>query len=158
MPDKAESLATLEAKYQEFRERISGLPARAYDEVWLGEWNLAQLLGHMSGWFGEMTAGLKRVANGERPTPEGVDYSDADAWNAKFAATAARGTAALSDFDAAYTAYRDAAKELAEEKFATDPQSGKPGIGARLLSGAGIHHFDEHRPQVEDWLSKRNPG
>ena len=45
----------------------------------------------MTGWFGEMTVGLKRVANGERPTPEGVNYSDADAWNAKFIATASAG-------------------------------------------------------------------
>ena len=157
MSDKSESLATLEAKYDEFREKISGLPAKAYDEVWLGEWNLAQVLGHMGGWFGEMAIGLKRVANGERPTPDGVDYSDEDAWNAKFAATAAPGTAALSDFDGAYSNYRDAAKALPEEKFATDPQSGKSGIGARLLSGPGIHHFDEHRPQIEEWLSKRDP-
>ena len=158
MADKSESLATLESKYAEFREKISGLPSKAYDEVWLGEWNLAQLLGHMAGWFGEMTAGLKRVANGERPTPEGVDYSDNDAWNAKFAAAASPGTAALADFDRAYTSYRDAAKELPEDKFGVDPQSGKPRIGVRLLDASGIHHFDEHRPQIEEWLGKRSPG
>lgn len=156
MPDKSASLATLESKYQEFRERISGLPAHAYDEVWLGEWNLAQVLAHMAGWFGEMTAGLKRVANGERPTPEGVDYSDEDAWNGRFAASASPGTGALAAFDAAYANYRDAAIALSEDKFGVDPQTGKPRIGVRLLDGAGVHHFDEHRPQIDEWLSKRN--
>ncbi|MEP6870574.1 MAG: maleylpyruvate isomerase N-terminal domain-containing protein [Anaerolineaceae bacterium] len=158
MAEKLDTLATLETKYAEFREKISGLPADAYDEVWLGEWNLAQLLAHLAGWFGEMTVGLKRVANGERPTPEGVDYSDADAWNAKFAATASPGAASLSDFDSAYAGYRDAANALPEDKFGVDPQTGKPRIGLRLLDGPGIHHFDEHLPEIEEWLSKRNPG
>ena len=157
MSEKLETLATLESKYHEFREKISGLPAQSYDEVWLGEWNLAHLLGHMAGWFGEMTIGLKRVANGERPTPEGVDYSDENAWNAKFAATASPGTAALGDFDGAYAAFRGAAQALPDDKFGADPQTGKPRIGARLLAGPGIHHFDEHRPQLEEWLSKRTP-
>ena len=158
MSDKSDSIATLDSKYQEFRAKISGLPADAYGEVWLGEWNLAQLLGHMTGWFGEMTVGLKRVAIGERPTPEGVNYSDADAWNAKFIATASAGAAALGDFDGAYASYRDAATALPEDKFGEDSQTGKPRIGGRLLDGPGIHHFDEHRPQIDEWLSKRNPG
>lgn len=158
MSDKSDSLATLESKYQEFRAKISGLPAGAYDEVWLGEWNLAQLLAHMAGWFGEMTIGLKRVANGERPTPEGVDYSDADAWNVKFAASASPGLGALDSFDGAYTSYREAAKALPEDKFGVDPQTGKPRIGVRLLDGPGIHHLDEHRPQIDEWLSTRNHG
>ena len=102
------------------------------------------------------TLGLKRVANGERPTPEGVDYSNEDAWNGKFAAAAAPGTAALVAFDTAYARYRDAATALSEDTFGVDPQTGKPRIGVRLLDGAGIHHFDEHRPQIDEWLSKRN--
>ena len=158
MSEKSESLALLESKCQEFRARISGLPADAYDEVWLGEWNLAKLLAHMAGWFGEMTVGLTRVANGERPTPEGTDYSDADTWNAKFVAVASPGLAALTNFDGAYTRYRDAAKVLPEDKFGTDPATGKMRIGARLLDGPGIHHFDEHRQQIDEWLSARHRG
>ena len=158
MSDKVESLATLESKYQEFRAKIAALPTDAYDEVWLGEWNLAHLLAHMSGWFGAMTTGLKRVANGERPTPEGVDYSDEDAWNAKFAASAVAGRAALTSFDDAYSSYRSAAQALPEDKFGTDSQTGKLRIGGRLLDGPGIHHFDEHLPQIDEWLSTRHRG
>ena len=36
MSDKSDSIATLDSKYQEFRAKISGLPADAYGEVWLG--------------------------------------------------------------------------------------------------------------------------
>ncbi|MEP7216439.1 MAG: DinB family protein [Anaerolineaceae bacterium] len=158
MSDKSETLTTLESKYEEFRARISGLSADAYDEVWLGEWSLAQLLAHMAGWFGEMTVGLKRVGQGERPTPDGTDYTDEDAWNAKFAASASPGPAALTNFDGAYARYRDAAKALPEDKFGTDPETGKMRIGARLLDGPGIHHFDEHHPQIDEWLSTRHRG
>ena len=36
----------------------------------------------MDGWLREMTPALERLTRGERPTPEGIDWSNVDAWNA----------------------------------------------------------------------------
>jgi len=153
MSDKDQALAELEAAQTGFRAQLAGLPEDAYQDVWLGEWNLNQLLAHMSGWFREMTGGFERVARGERPTPE--DYSDADKWNAGFAAHARVGPDALADFDDAYGGYLAAAKALPDDQYGVDPEKGRPRIGNRLLQASGIGHFEEHRPQLDEWLKAR---
>ncbi len=155
MPDKAEAIATLEDRHRRFRDSIHELPETAYKDTWLGSWSLDHLLAHMAGWFREITPGFERVGRGERPVPEGVDYSNADSWNAKFAAQPKGGRAALADWDAAYAAYLAAAQALPEDKFGDDPQSGRPRIGNRLLQGSGIGHLEEHQPQLDEWLKKR---
>ena len=154
--DKSAAIAELEQVYVGFRELIVNLPHEAYHEVFLGEWNLNKLLAHMAGWFREMTAAMERVARGERPTPPGVDYSDADAWNAKFAQQSKDGPAALEDWDNAFHAYYAAAKALDESLFGVDPEKGRPKIGNRLIGASGIEHFAEHRPQVEEWIRSRS--
>ncbi|MBE0607887.1 MAG: hypothetical protein IH609_00765, partial [Dehalococcoidia bacterium] len=75
MATKAEALAALDSGYQKFRAPLAALDDAAYAEPWLGTWNLSQCLAHMEGWYREMTAAIERVGRGERPTPEGVDYS-----------------------------------------------------------------------------------
>jgi len=154
MATKQEAIAELESAYQRFRGKIADLPADAYNETWLGEWNLSQVLAHMSGWFHEMRGAIERAGRGERPTPEGVDYGNADPWNAKFAATASVGKAALPVFDLRFREYADAARALDDSLFGQNEQ-GKPKIGNRLLDGAGVHHFAEHEPQLDAWLGSR---
>ena len=85
MADKSTAIHDLMRGYEQFRAPLEALDDGAYGETWLGEWNLSQLLAHMAGWYREMTAAIARTSRGERPTPAGVDYSDADAWNATFA-------------------------------------------------------------------------
>lgn len=155
MADKNEAIGQLEASYNQFRGKIADLPDSAYGEQWLGHWNLSQLLAHMAGWYTEMTGGFERVGRGERPTPEGVDYSDADSWNAKFAANATPGKAALPNWDAAFGRYRAAAQALPDTLYGTDPERGRPLIGNRLLQASGIGHFEEHQPQLDAWLASR---
>ncbi len=155
MSAKSDVIARLDAGYLHFRSKVADLPDQAYGEVWLGTWNLGQLLAHMSGWFREMAGAIDRVGRGERPAPEGVDYSDPETWNAKFAAAAKPGRAALADWEAAYQSYRDAASRLPEDQYGTDPEKGRPRIGDRLLQGAGIGHFEEHQPDLDAWVSSR---
>ncbi len=109
----------------------------------------------MAGWYGEMSGAFARVARGERPAPEGVDYSDADRWNEQFARKAVPGRAALAQFDAAYAGYVAAARSLDDSMYGADPEKGRPKIGNRLLQGAGTHHFEEHQEQLEAWLGAR---
>lgn len=156
MADKTTAIHDLELGYQEFRGPLARLEDDDYAEVWLGDWNLSQLLAHMAGWYREMTGAVERVRRGERPIPEGVDYGDSDAWNAKFAVLAKPGKAALADFDAAYAAYLGAAKALDEDAFGTEPGKDRPKIGNRLLQGAGIGHFEEHQQQLDEWLKSKD--
>jgi hypothetical protein len=155
MADKSAAVGEMDAGYARFREKIADLPDSAYSERWLGDWDLSQLLAHMVGWYGEMTGACDRAARGERPTPEGVDYSDSDAWNAKFASNAKPGKTALAAWDAAYGRYKAAAQALPDNLYGTDPERGRPLIGNRLLQGAGIGHFEEHQGQLEEWLGSR---
>lgn len=154
MSDRDTEIATLEQGYREFRDKIAGLPPDAWSEQFLGQWTLSQLLAHMTGWFKEMTGSLERVAKGERPAPEGVDYSATDAWNAKFAATASPGPAALGIFDLRFREYVAAARAAPEELFGMN-EKGRPNIGSRLLEGAGIKHFAEHGADLDAWLAGR---
>src|SRR5690349_13797766 len=154
MASKSEAIAELEKCYADFRGKIAGLSDEKWSERWLGDWSLSQLTAHMGGWFKEMTGGIERVGRGERPTPEGVDYSNADTWNAKFTATATPGKEALQIFDLRFKNYLEAAKQLPEDLFGTNPE-GRPKIGNRLLDTAGIHHFAEHGEQLDAWLASR---
>ncbi len=155
MTDKATVIHDLELGYQEFRGPLARLEDDDFGEAWLGEWNLSQLLAHMAGWYREMTGAIERVRRGERPIPEGVNYGDSDAWNAKFATRARPGKEALHDFDAAYSAYRAAAEDLSEDVFGIEPGKDRPKIGNRLLQGSGIGHFEEHQKQLDEWLNTR---
>ncbi|MGE3075752.1 MAG: maleylpyruvate isomerase N-terminal domain-containing protein [Dehalococcoidia bacterium] len=155
MADKAAAIHDLESGYQQFRKPLESLDDAAYTEVWLGEWDLSRLLAHMAGWYREMTGAIERAGRGERPTPEGVDYSKADDWNAGFARLAKPGKAALADFDDAFAVYVAAARALPDSMYGTDPEKGRPKIGNRLLEGAGIHHFKEHQPELTEWLAGR---
>ncbi len=148
--EKSEAIGTLDSKYQEFRSRLDGVADGSWDEARLGEWNLNHVLAHMAGWFKEISGAMERVGRGERPVPEGVDYSDADAWNEKFAAKAQDNrTSALVEFDTAYAGYKAAAEALGEDKFGE--QEGRPKIGNRLLQASGLAHFDEHSEHLGLW-------
>ena len=156
MPDKATLINELEAGHAKFRAAIADLPEAAYTETWLGTWSLNNLLAHMAGWFREIGPGFARVARGERPTPEGVDWSDVDAWNATFATQATfSGRAALADWDDAYASYLAAARSLPEDLYGVEPGRDRPRIGNRLIDGAGIGHFAEHQPELDEWLKGR---
>lgn len=154
MSAQTDIINELEQAYTAFRAKVANLDDAAWDETWLGTWKVNQMLAHMAGWANEMVGGIQRVAQGQRPTPEGVSYADTDGWNEKFASVAKEGKEALAEFDAAFRAYIDAAKALPGDLFGTG-DDGKVRIGSRLLTGAGIHHFEEHGAELDAWLASR---
>ena len=154
MSAKSENINQFERDAAAFRAKIADLPDTAWRETWLGTWTLSELTAHMAGWATEMAGALGRVAKGERPTPEGVNYGDADAWNAKFAANASPRAGALDTFDLRFREYAEAAQALPEDLFGKTDE-GKLKIGSRLLDGAGIHHLAEHGAHVDEWLAAR---
>lgn len=154
MSDKATTIAELESAYAKFRQTIDTVPDIAWEETMLGQWKLNHLLAHMAGWAKEMTRSIQRVGAGQPPTPEGVSYANADIWNAKFASTASPGKYSIVSFEHAFSRYIDAAKGLNDDLFGQNAE-GKPKIGNRLLTNAGIGHFKEHQEELNRWLASR---
>ena len=150
MSTKADVLNEVDAALARFSKSLESV-----DEVhgtWdgaLGTWSIVHLLQHLTGWLDEMTPALERMARGERPTPEGVDYSAFDDWNAGF--IEARGSQSLAEaragFDSAHAAFRSAIEGIADERF------GEGKTVNRLVDGVAIEHFEEHAEQIEAFLA-----
>ena len=115
----------------------------------VGTWSVVNVCQHIDGWLQEMTSALERLAAGERPTPEGVDYSDFDQWNAGFVET--RGQQSLAEARAALTAshskFRTAADGVAGDRY----DEGK--TVNRLIDGTAIEHYQEHTEQLDAFLA-----
>ena len=154
MSDKASTLKTLDDEYRNLRKLIDGLDAAQLERVWFGAWSVKDIIAHIAGWQREMTVALERMARGERPTPEGVDYADADAWNAKFAA-AMRGIdprTVIASWQQTHMTYVNAAQALPDDRFGeTD---GKPKTANRLIETSGFGHYREHAAQIAGWRKR----
>lgn len=145
-------LGELDQAYRELTSALEGLSDDRMTQVWLGSWSIREILIHMIGWQREMTGSLERIGDGERPTPEGVDYGDADAWNARFVQAVGRREASqiVRDLADAYWNYREAAKSLSEDRFT-------PGRTVdRILHSSGIDHLREHAAEIAQWR-RREP-
>ncbi len=147
MANKEDLLQKLDEGYAAFKQTLAGLSDAQMTSVWLGDWSVKDILAHVAGWHREMGAALERMGRGERPTPEGVDYSDGDAWNAKFAARQKKTPpdAMMVELDASFQAYRAAAAALSEDRF--EPNR----TVDRIIHTSGINHYLEHSPQIEEW-------
>jgi hypothetical protein len=108
------------------------------------------ILAHIAGWQHQMTAAMERMARGEKPTPEGVDYSDADAWNARFAGAmkAQTGETVVADLRQSFANYRRAAGAIPDDRF------GEGKTINRLLETSGSRHYAEHLPALEAYRKK----
>jgi hypothetical protein len=147
MAYKDELLRELDEGFAAFKRETDGLSDAQMLQVWLGDWNTRDLLAHVAGWHREMAGALERMGRGERPTPEGVDYSDPDPWNAKFAESRSGLTPAQvrAELDDSFGVFRAAASALGEERF-------EPGRTVdRIIHASGIHHYQEHGKQVREW-------
>ncbi len=153
--DKAATLKLVDEEYQNLRKAIDGLDAAALQRVWFGEWSVKDIIAHVLGWQKEMTGALQRLARGEKPTPEGVDYSDADAWNAKFSLVMKQQlpTTVIADWGQVHQVYMKAAAAIADDRFGAS-EDGKPKTVNRLLETSGYGHFREHAAQIREWRQR----
>ena len=83
--DKQTTLQGAQNGFDELLAAVQGLDEQAMTRTFFGDWSVKDILAHLAGWQHEMAGSMERMARGERPTPEGVDYGNADAWNASFA-------------------------------------------------------------------------
>lgn len=145
--DKERVTAQVEEEFGKLLKAVEGLDDKAMSRAFYGEWSVKDILAHIAGWQRSMTESMERMARGEKPTPEGVDYSDADAWNARFsgAMKAQSGETILADLRQSFANYVRAAKAIPEDRF------GEGKTINRLLEASGWGHYREHRPAIEEY-------
>ena len=151
---RKELLAELDRSFAELERAIEGLAHEQMLQRWYGEdggaWSVRDILAHITGWHHEMDDALERIARGERPTPEGVDYSDANTWNARFVETWASASpeAMTAELVKSKELFVEAAMQVPEEKF----EEGRAAY--RILTTTGTNHYREHAPPIRAWREK----
>ncbi|MDZ4278243.1 MAG: ClbS/DfsB family four-helix bundle protein [Dehalococcoidia bacterium] len=155
MSDKEATLKELDTEYHKLRTTIEGLDEEQLFKVWFGTWAVKDIIAHVLGWEREMTGALQRLARGERPTPEGVDYRNADEWNAGFAQTMAgiSPNTVLAAWQQVHMNYVKAARAVPEDRYAKK-EDGSPSTAYRLLQASGFGHYREHAHQIREWRKR----
>lgn len=145
--DKQTALQQLDAEYQNLLAALQGLDDRAMSKRFYDAWSVKDILAHIGGWWHQSTDMLTRMSRGEKPVPEGVDYSDPDKWNARFAAAMRpqSGETIIADMRQAYANYVRAAQLIPEDRF------GEGKTATRILDGNGFGHIREHLPAIKEY-------
>ena len=151
-------LREMEAGFADLLSTVDGLSEEQMTRVWYGDpstslrtgWSARDILAHIVGWHREEIAMLERMARGERPVPESADYTDDDAWNARFVAKwrAASAGEVLAELKAIKEAYVAAAVRLPEERF----EEGR--TAQRLVRQGCIAHYREHAGEIREWRER----
>jgi len=150
MTDKQTVLGEIDAEYAKFQDTINGLERDKLDVIFYDGWSVKDIVAHMLGWEREMTEALRRIARGERPTPEGVDYSNGDEWNSKFAARM-RGqlpTTVLAEWGQVHGGFRKAMVDVPDDRF------GEGKSVNRIAEATAYGHYKEHAPAIKEWRQR----
>jgi hypothetical protein len=148
--DKQTALKEVSDGFDKLLAAVEGLDDRAMTTKFYGDWTVKDILAHIAGWHHTMTDAMERMTRGEKPTPEGVDYSDSDAWNARFASAMAPQSPAtvVADLRQSFANYLRAAQAVPEDRY------GEGKTVNRLLEGSGSGHYREHLPAIQEFRAK----
>jgi hypothetical protein len=148
--DKQATIKKVEDGFSELLGAVDGLDERAMNAVFYGDWAVKDILAHIAGWHHQMAEAMERMARGEKPTPEGVDYGDSDAWNARFASAMKAQSAAtvVADLKQSLANYLRAARDIPDDRY------GEGKTVNRLLEGSGYGHYAEHLPAIKEYRTK----
>lgn len=143
--DKQTALAELQSGYDAVLAAVDGVDEAGMNKVILGDWAAKDILAHLAGWHVQMTGAMERMARGEKPTPEGVDYSDSDGWNARFASAmkAQNATTVVAELKQSYANYLRDAQAIGDDRY------GEGKTVNRLLETSGTGHYKEHLPDLQ---------
>jgi hypothetical protein len=151
MPSKQDELRWHEEAYRGFRSLVEPIDELHFEEKWLdGRWGVRELVGHLAGWHRELGTGLERMLRGERPSPEGVDWTDIQHWNDIFAAEVRDKSKAqvMQVLDDQVTRFRRLGEQLPESRF------GPGKTTSAMFERAGTTHFRLHGAMIADWLER----
>lgn len=143
-------LTELEASFAELQDACAGLTHLQKLERWYGKWCVYDIFSHIVGWHHEMDDALERIARGERPVPEGVDYSNADEWNDRFIDTwvQASGQAVEQELVTSKDLFVKAARLVPDDKY----EEGRAAY--RILHATAIDHYREHANDIRQWRQR----
>jgi len=155
MSNKESTLQLLDKEYQNLRQAIDGLDEEQLSRAWFDSWSVKDIVAHVLGWEREMTGALERMARGERPTREGVDYSNVDEWNAKFskAMTQISPQTVLAAWRQVHMNYVKAARAVSDDRYGVR-EDGMPNTVNRLLEASGFGHYREHAGPIREWRQR----
>ncbi len=147
--DKAAVIGEYRESYRALRALLDRLSEAQMTTPFMDGWSVREVLGHILGWHQQLALGLERMAQGQRPAPEGVDWSDVQGWNARFAQEAAGRSVPdlLRDLERETERFLRALEALPEDRF------GEGKTVNRIAAGAGFEHFREHARDIEAALA-----
>ena len=140
-------LRELDQGLADLKKTYEGADEDQLSQVALDQWSVKDVLAHITGWHYETSRMFDRMLRGERPTPEGVDYSNPDTWNAQFVEQR-KGrsmTEVEMDLDTSYYELRSRAEMMPEDRM----EPGK--TGHRLLMDTNLNHYRDHANQIQQW-------
>ncbi len=145
---KASTIKEVEDGFKNLLATVEKLDERAMNKTFYGDWSVKDILAHIAGWQHTMAGAMERMGRGEKPTPEGVDYSDADGWNARFAGAmrAQNATTVVADLKQSFANYMRAARAIPEDRY------GDGKTINRLLESSGSGHYAEHLPAIKEYV------
>jgi hypothetical protein len=144
--DKQAVVEEIRVGYKEYQDAIDGLSDDQLVKPFLGTWSVREITGHIIGWQEQMTIGFERMAKGERPSPEGANWGDVQAWNDRFAAGLGDRTAGelIQELDSRVETMTTALQTLPEDRF------GEGKTANRMAETSGFGHFREHAPEIRE--------
>jgi hypothetical protein len=151
MTTRDELIQRLDTAYADYRSAIDGLDERQFDQKWLdGGWGVREITAHITGWLGTLAGGLERMSRGERPAPEGENWTEPDPYNAKFAehAKGKQQDQIMHELERGMESFKKAAMMVPEDRY------GEGKTANRIFDGAGIEHFKEHADMVREWRGR----
>lgn len=152
MADREALITELNASFADLQEAVSGLTHQQKLQRWYGKWCVYDIFSHIIGWHHEMDDALERIARGERPAPEDVDYSDTNAWNDRFVETwvQSSGAAVEQELEVSKDLFLKAARLVPEDKF----EDGRAAF--RIMHTTAIDHYAEHAKDIREWRERES--
>src|SRR5688572_12450949 len=116
---KDEWLKAADSEFQSLLRAVDGLNDDQMKSIWYGDWGVREIFIHLAGWHREMTPALEHISRGERPNPDGHDYSTFDGWNANFveANKDLSPARAVGELKASKQEFMAAARTVPDERF-----------------------------------------
>lgn len=150
MSEKEAALQSMEIEFGVLLQAIEGLDSEQLTRPWLAGWSVKDILAHVLGWERIETLFLSRMAAGERPNPDGIDYiNEVDSWNSSFAGgmVAISPQTVIAILRQAHMNHVMAARSLPDERLSE-------GKTARRLIDDDVRHYEEHAQQIRNWRER----